>query len=302
MTDAILVDSAEVTVMRPPDTPLKRQTRKSRGRHGRQWPVHIVLIVASLTMVFPFVWQIIMSLSTNAEIQSVPPTFWPKMVQWHNYADVFHKMPFARQLWVSVLITVARVLGQLITCTTAGYAFARIRFPGRGVALAAILSIMMVPSQVYLITQYQIVQSLGLLNTTTGLVLPGLVSAFGTFLMRQFFVGLPKEMEEAARLDGANHWQVFWKVMLPLAAPGLSSLAIITTLWSWNELLWPLVITTQSNSMPLSAGIATMQGEKLTDFSVMMAASTLAMAPMIVLFLILQRRVIEGLATSGMKG
>lgn len=280
----------------------KRELRRqSAGRSGSNWGAHLVLIIGSLVMVFPFVWQLIMSLSTNAQIESVPPTFWPGELQWGNYAKVFEKIPFLQQFGVSVTITVARVLGQVIFCSLAGYAFARIRFWGRGPMLALVLSILMIPGQVYLIPQYQIIQGLGLLNTSAGIVLPGLFSAFGVFLMRQFFLGLPDELEEAARLDGCSQWQVFWKIMLPLAAPGLSSLVIIQVLWSWNDLLWPLIVTTYSEKMPLAAGLATMQGEHASDYAVMMAASALAMAPILILFLSMQKRVIEGLAHTGMK-
>lgn len=274
--------------------------RRSR-RQGNHVGAHIALTIASLVMIFPFVWQIIMSLSTNAQIQSVPPTFWPGELQWGNYLEVFKKLPFANQLWVSIVITVARTLGQLILCSAAGYAFARMRFRGKAIALAVVLSILMVPGQVYLIPQYQLIQDFNLLNTSAGIVLPGIFSGFGIFLMRQFFMGLPVELEEAARLDGANTFQIFWRIMLPLAKPGLSALAIITVLWSWNDLLWPMVVTTYAESMPLAAGLATMQGQRTTDYSVMMAAAGLAMAPVLILFLIMQRRVIDGLAHSGMK-
>ncbi|MFC4222516.1 carbohydrate ABC transporter permease [Lysinibacter cavernae] len=274
-------------------SPAQRGTNNSRA--------HIVLAVVGFIMVFPFLWQLIMSLSTNAQVMSVPPTFWPGELQWQNFAAVFTKVPFLSQLGVSITITVLRVLGQVVLCCMAGYAFARMRFSFKGVTLGIILSILMVPSQVYLIPQFQIIQNLGLLNTVWGIVLPGIFSAFGVFLMRQFFMGLPTELEEAARLDGANPFQIFWKVMLPLAAPGISALVIITTLWSWNDLLWPLVVTTYAESMPLSAGLATMQGSVSTDYTVMMAASIMAMAPVLILFIALQRRVIDGLAFSGTK-
>lgn len=279
----------------------RRVREQQRQKAGSNWGAHIVLIIGSIIMVFPFVWQLIMSLSTNAQIESVPPTFWPGELQWGNYARVFEKIPFLQQFKVSLTITVVRVVVQVVFCALAGYAFARIRFWGRGPILALILSILMIPGQVYLIPQYQIIQSLGLLNTSLGIILPGMFSAFGVFLMRQFFMGLPIELEEAARLDGCNQWQVFWKVMLPLAAPGISSLAIITTLWSWNDLLWPLIVTTYSDKMPLAAGLATMQGEHGSDYAIMMAAAAMAMAPILILFLLMQRRVIDGLAHTGMK-
>lgn len=270
-------------------------------RRGSHVVAHLVLGLGSLVMAFPFVWQLVMSLSTNAEVQSVTPVFWPSELHWENYAQVFDRMPFLQQLGNSVLVTVLRTLAQILFCTLAGYAFARMRFRGRGLLLGLVLSILMVPSQVYLLSQYQIIQSLGLLDSVGGLVLPGLFSAFGTFLMRTAFLAMPNELEEAARLDGANPFQIFWKIMLPLARPTVSVLAITTVLWSWNELLWPLVVTTYSERMPLSAGLATLIGDRTTDYPVVMAASLLAMAPVLVMFVLLQRRVIDGLASSGLK-
>lgn len=285
------------------DTAITRTTlpRRPRRRGGSHVVAHVVLGLGSLVMAFPFVWQIIMSLSTNAEVQSVTPVFWPAEVQWGNYAQVFDRMPFLQQFGNSVLVTVLRTVAQILFCTLAGYAFARMRFRGRGVLLALVLSILMVPSQVYLLSQYQIIQSIGLLDSVGGLVLPGLFSAFGTFLMRTAFLAMPNELEEAARLDGANPFQIFWKIMLPLARPTVAVLAITTVLWSWNELLWPLVVTTYSERMPLSAGLATLIGDRTTDYPVVMAASLLAMAPVLVMFVLLQRRVIDGLASSGLK-
>lgn len=263
---------------------------------------HLVLIVAALAMVFPFVWQILMSLATNAQVTSVPPTFWPGDLHWENFTKVFDQLPFLNQLWVSIAVTGIRTIGQLLLCSMAGYAFARMDFPFKRTIFALVLAILMVPPQVYLLPQYQIVQGLGWLNTIIGIAAPGIFSAFGTFLMRQFFLGLPDELAEAARLDGANHFQVFWKVMLPLAKPGLSALAIITVLASWNDLLWPLIIATDSTQMPLAPGIATLTSQRsMPDYPLLLAASLLAMAPVLILFLFMQRRVIDGIAFSGMK-
>lgn len=273
----------------------------ARARRRGHTRIHLILAVGGALMAFPFLWQIIMSLSTNAEVQSVTPTFWPAELQWQNYAHVFERLPFLSQLWTSIVITVIRTLGQIIICTLAGYAFARMRFRGRAFLLAVVLSILLVPSQVYLLSQYQIVQGLGWLNTTIGLVAPGLFSAFGTFLMRTAFLNLPRELEEAALMDGANPFQTFWKIMLPLVKPTISVLAITTVLFSWNELLWPLVVTTRSDSMPLAAGLATLSSDHQIDYPVLMAASLLAMAPVLLAFIGLQRRVIEGLASSGLK-
>lgn len=280
----------------------RRRGRASSARLGGNGVAHAVLIIASLLMLFPFLWQIKLSISTEAEIMSVPPNFWPSGVEWQNYVEVFQRLPFMSQFWVSVGITLLRTAGQVVLCAMAGYAFARMQFRFKGVLLGVILSILMVPGQVYLIPQYQIVQGLGLLDTVLGIALPGLFSAFGTFLMVQFFRTMPTELEQAARLDGCNSWQIFWRVMLPLAKPGLVSLAIITILASWNDLLWPLVVASTPESMPLSVGLATLQGYRSSIHTgVLMAASLMAMAPVLISFIILQRRVVEGIAFSGLK-
>lgn len=276
--------------------------QRSRAQRPRYAWAHVVLLLGGLLMTFPFLWQILMSLSTNAEIQSVPPKPIPDRLHFSNYSEVFERLPFLNQFGVSVLITVARTLGQVVLCSLAGYAFARMRFPFRNALFILLLLILMIPSQAYIIPQYGLVQSWNLLETPWAIILPGLFSAFGTFLMRQQFMSLPVELEEAARLDGANPFQVFTRVMLPLATPGVFAVAITTVLYSWNDLLWPLIVTTREESMPLSVGIATLQGQHTTDYAVIMAASIMAMAPIFILFMLMQRRVIDGLATSGLKG
>jgi len=265
-----------------------RAARRPGRRGGSHWWIHVVLGVGGFVMAFPFLWQIIMSLSTNAQVQSVTPTFWPGELQWQNFAQVFERLPFLSQLGTSVMVTVIRTIAQIVLCTLAGYAFARMRFRGRAILLGIVLSILLVPSQVYLISQYQIVA-------------PGLFSAFGTFLMRTAFLNLPPELEEAARMDGANPFQTFWRIMLPLARPSISVLAITTVLWSWNELLWPLVVSTRAEDMPLAAGLATLSSDRTIDYPVLMAASLMAMAPVLIMFIVLQRRVMDGLASSGLK-
>ncbi|OYN90217.1 carbohydrate ABC transporter permease [Parenemella sanctibonifatiensis] len=281
-----------------------QKARKVRGggRGGSNWWAHIVLSIGGFIMVFPFLWQIVMSLSSTAEVTSVPPALWPEELRFENYVEVFRQVPFMSQFWVSVQVTVLTVLGQIVLCSLAGYAFARMRFVASATIFAVMLSILMIPNQAYLIPQYQIVQNLGWLDTVQGIVIPTIFSAFGTFLMRQFFVSMPAELEEAARLDGANSFQIFWRVMLPLAKPSISALAIITTLAAWNNLLWPLVVTSRAEDRPLSVGIASLNGQYVIDYPVMMAASLMAMAPILILFIVMQRRVIEGLAHSGLKG
>ncbi|TDU82350.1 carbohydrate ABC transporter membrane protein 2 (CUT1 family) [Kribbella voronezhensis] len=271
-------------------------------RLGSNRLAHVVLVLGSLVMMFPFLWQLKMAFSSQAEIQAIPPDLLPKGLEWSNFSEVFQRLPFLRQFWVSVAVTTGRTVGQLVLCSLAGYAFARMAFRFKAVMLALILSILMVPSQVYLIPQYQLVQRLGWLDSIQGIIAPGIFSAFGTFLMMQFFKTIPVELEEASRLDGCNPWQTFWKVVLPVAKPGLVSLAIITVLTSWADLLWPLVVTSSPEQMPLAVGLATLSGyEGSISPGVMMAAALMAMAPILILFVVLQRRVVEGIAFSGLK-
>jgi len=265
-------------------------------------PAYAILILGSAFMVFPLVWQVIVSLESTEESRSFPPVFWPAHPSLAAYTAVFEQLPIARQLLTSTLITVARTAGQLVFCSLAGYAFARLRFPGRNLMFGLFLSVLMVPGACFLIPQYQIIQSLHLVDTWQGVALPGLFSAFGTFLMRQFFAGLPRELEEAARLDGAGTIRTFAQIMLPLARPGLVALTILTVLWSWNDMLWPLIVTTGQSKMPISASLATLQGEHMTNYPLMMAGAVIAMLPMIVLFMVLQRQFIAGIAFQGTKG
>jgi multiple sugar transport system permease protein len=272
------------------------------GRRGSHVVVHVVLILGALVMVVPFFWEISTSLKTYAESASVPPTALPAAPIWKNYTDVFSALPFGAQFLNTVIMTVLRTVGQVLFCAAAGYAFARLQFPGRNVIFILFLSVLMIPSQLFLLSQFEIMQRLGLLNTVAALALPGIFSAFGTFLMRQFFLQLPAELDDAARLDGCNPFQVWWRVMLPLAKNGLLALGILTAIWSWNDLLWPLVVNNDPEQMTLSAGLATLQGQFLTNYPVLMAGSFLASIPMIVLFVVFQRNMLEGIASSGIKG
>ena len=276
----------------------ERRRRTVRPR----WATHLVLLLGGLLMVFPFLWQLSMSLSTQAEVTSVPPTWLPSEPQWGNYPAVFEQVPFWNQFLTTVAVTVARVVGQLLLCALAGYAFARMTFPGKGLLFALVLSILMVPYQIYLIPQYDIIQELGWLNTVAGIAAPGIFSAFGTFLMRQHYMGMPRSLEEAARLDGASPWRTFWQIMFPLSGPALSAVAILTALASWNDLMWPLIVATYDDRTTLAVGLSTLQGQFTTDYPVMMAASFMAMLPLMILFIVLQKHVVAGLAHSGMKG
>lgn len=302
MSDLALDTRAMTGADAPPAASVDRRRPAGRGTRRGHWLVHLLLITGAIVMVFPFVWQTLTAFKTFQDSVQVPPVVIPDPWVFTNFAEVFESMPFGQMFLNSVLLTVGRTVGQVVLCTMAGYAFARIPFRGRNVLFVVFLSVLMVPSQLYLLPQFEIIQALGWINTLQALIVPGLFSAFGTFLMRQFFMSMPAELEEAARIDGANPWQTFWRIMVPLAKPGIVALTVFTVLWSWNDLLWPLVVTTDPAKMPLSVGLSQLVGLHGTDYPVLMAGALLATLPMLVTFMILQKQFIQGIAFSGTKG
>jgi multiple sugar transport system permease protein len=263
---------------------------------------HALLVLGAVVMIGPFVWQLLTAFKSLPETTTVPPPLLPREWLWSNFAAVFDVLPFGQQLLNSLIVAAAVTLGQLAFCSLGAYAFARLEFAGREVIFALFLSVLMVPKQLLILPQYQIMSALGLLNTLPALILPGLFSAFGTFLLRQFFATIPKDFEEAALLDGASRFRVFFSIMLPLVKPALAALAVITVMHSWNDLLWPLVVNTAPASMPISAGLTSLQGQEWTDYPVLMAGAFMASIPMLLAYLALQRQFVQGIALSGTKG
>ncbi|MDQ1550163.1 MAG: multiple sugar transport system permease protein [Microbacteriaceae bacterium] len=270
--------------------------------HGRQWPIHLVLVLGLVIMVGPFIWQILTTFKTVTESRAVPPTLLPQLVTPDAYSRFFSTAPFLSMFFVSGSVLVLRIIGQLVVSTLAAYAFARIPFPGRGLVFGIFLVMLMAPSQLFLISQFGLMKNLGLLDTLPAIAIPGIFSAFGTFLLRQAFLGIPREYEEAARLDGASVWRIFSNVMLPMIRPTLAALTVLTALYSWNDLLWPLIITSTKANMTLPVGLANLQGQYGTDYPTLMAGALIASLPLIVIFVILQRQFFEGIASSGLKG
>lgn len=263
--------------------------------------IHIVLILGAVIMVLPFVWMVLTSFKTLAESTQMPPKIFPESVQLSNYTEVMRLLPFDKFYINTILMLVFRVLGSVLFSAMAAYAFARLEFPGKNFLFSLVLLQMMVPGQLFIIPQFLLIQKLGLLNTVTALVIPGFVSAFGTFLLRQFFMGIPKELEEAAKLDGCSIGGTFFRIMLPLANSGLVALGIFTALFAFKDLMWPLIVNMSIDKMTLSAGLASLQGQFSTNFPQLMAGSLLAIWPMLLIFIVFQRRFIEGIATTGGK-
>jgi hypothetical protein len=264
--------------------------------------IQVFLILISITMLVPFVWMVLTSFKTVTEATQVNPfVIFPKVWRTDAFKSVMNNMNFILLYKNTLLMIVFRVLCAVVTATTAGYAFARLNFKGKNFAFSLVLFQMMVPSQIFLIPQYLMISKINMLDTMFALVFPGLVTAFGTFLLKQAFMSLPRDLEEAARLDGCNIGQTFLFVMLPLARSSMVALGIFTALFAYKDLMWPMIVNKDKTLMVLSSALAQMQGQYVTKFPELMAASLIACVPMIVIFLIFQKQFIQGIATSGGK-
>ena len=275
------------------------------ARRLRRWlpfdPWHFVLAPVALFMLTPLLWMLVTSLETVAETRQFPPVIIPSSLHWQNYQAVLLQAPFGRWFLNSTIVTTVCVMGNLLFCSLAGYAFARFRFAGRGIAFFLILATLMVPFQVVMIPTFLIVRSMGQIDTLGALILPNLASAFGIFMMRQFFRTLPIELEEAARIDGASRLGVLFNIVLPLSAPALATLGVITFMWTWNDFLWPLITIYSEDKMTLQLGLTTFQGQHQSNTALLMAANVMTMAPILLLFFAAQRWFVRGIATTGLK-
>ena len=269
---------------------------------GRKLLIHIILLLGLGITIFPFFWMVLTSFKTTGEAMQIPPTIFPKKFITVAYSQIVSSLPFARIYLNTILSTVITVLAQLVFCAMAGYAFARIKFPFKNTIFILLLSVLMVPGQIFLIPQYLIIQKMGLLDTIPALFIPNLFSAFGTFLMRQFFLSLPEELEEAAIIDGCSRYQIFWRIMLPLVKPGLVTLSIFTFKFAWNDFMRPLIVNTSPKNMILGPALSTLQGQYTSQYPMQMAGAVLAVIPVIAVFFIFQKQFIEGVAQSGIKG
>jgi multiple sugar transport system permease protein len=266
-------------------------------------PWHLFLVPLAALMLLPLVWMVVTSLETPSQTLHFPPVLWPGTPQFGNYAEAIRESAFVTWFWNTTVVTVAIVASNLVLCSLAAYAFARIRFLGRGVVYFLLLATLMVPIQVVLIPTFLIVKDLGLLDHLGALIVPHLASVFGIFMLTQFFRTLPVELEEAARIDGASRLGILVRIVLPLSLPALATLAVIQFMWTWNEFLWPLVtILTNQGAFTLQLGLATFQGAHQTQWHLLAAANLMSMLPLLVLFLLAQRFFVRGIATQGLKG
>jgi len=264
--------------------------------------IHLLLILLCMTMIVPFIWMVLTAFKSNAEATSINPfVIFPTTWRIDSFENVFRNFDFLRLYIITLWMMAGRILVAVLTATMAGYAFARLNFKGKNVAFSLVLFQMMVPAQIFIIPQFIMVSRLGQLNSIFGLVFPGLVTAFGTFLLRQSYMTLPRDLEDAAKIDGCNIGQTFLFIMLPLTRSSMVALGIFTAIFAFRDLMWPMIVNTNHAWHTLSVALATMQGQFSTNFPELMAASLIACVPMIIIYLLFQKQFIEGISTSGGK-
>ncbi|WP_322488307.1 carbohydrate ABC transporter permease [Chloroflexus sp.] len=263
---------------------------------------YVVLSITGFVMVFPFIYMVLSSLKPSTEVVQVPPTLWPSEIRWSNYVEVLNIVPLGTQLINTVIVTALVVLGWVITSVLAGYAFGRLEFPGREFWFGAYLATLMVPFAVLIVPMYRLMLVFGWVDRLEALIIPWLFTAYGTFLLRQFFMSVPKDLEDAALIDGASHWGILFRIFLPLARPAIATLATFAFLYAWNSFLWPLIIISSPARKVVTQGLVDLQALYAARVDLIMAGSTLAILPTLIVFLFAQRYFIEGIATSGLAG
>ena len=279
--------------------------RPARERRRRRLPFsgwHLVLAPTALLFLAPLAQMILASFMPDTDINRFPPRFIPSRISFDGYSGLFTGSPVLRWLLNTVIVSATSVLSHLVLCSLAGYGFARLKFPGRNIGFFAVLATIMIPTQLLMIPTYVMFTRIGVINTLTAAIVPWLASAFGIFLMRQFFLSLPRDLEEAARLDGCSQLGVLLRIVLPLAKPALATLAIFTLLGAWNDLIRPLVAIQDEKSYTIQLGLATFQGQRRTQWSLLMAGNVVATMPLIVFFIAAQKQFVATMTFSGLKG
>ncbi len=273
------------------------------GRSGTsKWWLYVVLTIGFVAVVTPFVWMILGSFKGESELRQVPPTWWPETPTLDNYRQLFAKESFLRYFLNSTVVAIIVTVGNLIFCSMVGYALAKLTFRGKKLVFGLVMGTLLLPGMVTFVPLFVLVANMGLVDSYPGLILPFLVTPFGVFLMRQFIVGLPDDLLDAGRVDGASELRIFRQIILPLCGPGLATLGILTFLGSWNNFLWPLVVAQTQDHYTLPVALALFStGQNVTNYGLLLAGATVVVAPIVIVFLILQRRFIEGIATTGIK-
>lgn len=272
----------------------------------RRWlpfsPFHLVLIPVALVFAVPLLWLLLSSFMTNAQINKFPPTIIPDSLHLDGYRYVLHNALFPRWFLNSTIVALVVVVGNLVFGTLAGYAFARMRFFGSKTVLTLMLGTLVIPFQITMIPSFLLLKWLGLIDTLGAIIVPSLVTPFAVFLLRQFFLSLPREIEEAAWIDGCSRLRTLWTIVVPLARPALGTVAVLTFLVTWNDLAWPLIVINSDHNYTLQLGLTTFQGQHRTEWAAVMAGNMITVLPVVVAFFAAQRTFIQSLTSSAVKG
>ena len=276
-------------------------SRSGRVRRLLTWLSWAMVIGGAVAALVPIVWMLGTSFRTEADLFADPARLWPVALTATGYQAVWDELPFVKLLINSVVFALGTTVGLVLFDSMAAFALARLKFRGRRLAFWVVIGALMIPFQVTLIPTFEFVHRLGWLNTYQGLIVPRLASAFGIFLLRQFFVSIPAELDEAATIDGASRWQIYWRIALPLAKPALATLFVIHFMNLWNDFLWPLVMATDPERRTLPAGLTLFTGQHVTEHAVVMAGAVISLMPLAIAFLVAQRYFVQGISTTGLK-
>jgi multiple sugar transport system permease protein len=279
---------------------LRRPASRRRGLPFSPW--HLLLAPTAIVFAVPFIQMFLASVTPAADLNKIPTPFIPSSFTLDGFGGLFGTSPVLLWLGNTTIVAVTAIVSHLVLCSLAGYGFARLRFRGRNLGFLAIVGTIMIPTQVLMIPTYVLFSRIGLIDTLGAAIVPWLATAFGIFLMRQFFLSLPAELEEAGLIDGCTRRQVFFRIVLPLAKPALATLAIFTLLGSWNDLVWPLIAINNDQAFTLQLGITSFQGTRRTEWSLLMAANVVATLPLILFFLAAQKQFVQTMTFSGLKG
>jgi len=280
----------------------KRGWRRPGVTIGRA-VLYLALVVGGLFMLMPFIWMLSSSLKDQGAIFAYPPSLFPPEARWSNFREILDVVPFGRYFSNSVFIAAVSVVGQLLSCSMAAFAWARIPFFGRNVLFMTLMAALIIPPQVTLVPLFIMMNGVGWIDTYYPLILPfWLGGEFGTFLLRQFFLAIPRDLEDAAKIDGAGPWRIYWSIYLPLCKPALATVAIFTFLLQWNELLRPLIFLSTPEKLPLTVGLAALRSQYSTSWNLIMAGALISVIPVLVLFIFAQRYFVRGVTSSGLKG
>jgi len=272
-----------------------------RSRFSRGW-LYAILTAALAFVVAPFIWMVLGSVKSEGELRQSPPTWWPQNPSWDNYSQLFSRLDFGTYFLNSTVVAVVVTAGNLLFCSMLGYALALLDFRGKRLIFFMVMATLLIPGVVTFVPLFVLVANAGLIDTLPGLILPFLAAPFGVFLMRQFMLGLPKELLDAGRVDGAGELRIFARIFLPLCGPALATLGILTFLGSWNNFLWPLVVAQSEDKYTLPVALALYStGQNSTQYGLLLAGATVVVLPILAVFMVFQRRFIEGIATTGIK-